>query len=228
MGMISDNLQRLRGQIEVACTDCGRNTNEVTLLAVSKTFGADAVREAYAAGQREFGENYIQEGVDKIAQLVDLPQLVWHMVGPIQSNKTRLVAENFAWVHSIDRYKTAQRLSEQRPSHLAPLQVCLQVNIDGGANKSGVPPDELMALALQVSQLPQIQLRGMMVIPEPAINLEAAKAVFTRTYEVYSTLKSMYPNVDTLSMGMSSDMATAVQHGSTMVRIGTAVFGQRG
>ena len=227
MGMISDNLQRLRGQIAAACTDCGRNTNEVTLLAVSKTFGADAVRQAYAAGQREFGENYIQEGVDKIALLADLPQLVWHMIGPIQSNKTRLVAENFAWVHSIDRYKTAQRLSEQRPSQLAPLQVCLQVNIDGGANKSGVAPGELMALALQVSQLPHMQLRGMMVIPEPAINLAASQAVFTRTYEVFSTLKAIYPHVDTLSMGMSSDMTTAVQQGSTMVRVGTAIFGQR-
>ena len=227
MGMISDNLQRLRGQIAAACTDCGRNTNEVTLLAVSKTFGADAVRQAYAAGQREFGENYIQEGVDKIAQLADLSQLVWHMIGPIQSNKTRLVADNFAWVHSIDRYKTAQRLSEQRPSHLAPLQVCLQVNIDGGANKSGVAPGELMALALQVSQLPHMQLRGMMVIPEPAINLAASQAVFTWTYEVFSTLKATYSHVDTLSMGMSSDMTIAVQHGSTMVRVGTAIFGQR-
>ncbi len=227
MGMISDNLQRLHDQIEVACTECGRNTNEVALLAVSKTFGADAVREAYVAGQRAFGENYIQEGVDKIAQLADLPQLVWHMIGPIQSNKTRLVAENFAWVHSIDRYKTAQRLSEQRPSHLAPLQVCIQVNIDGGTNKSGIAPDELKALALQVSQLPQMQLRGIMVIPEPAINLAAARAVFTRTYEVFNTLKSLHPQVDTLSMGMSSDMAVAVQHGSTMVRVGSAIFGQR-
>lgn len=227
MGMISDNLQRLRGQIAIACTECGRNTNEVTLLAVSKTFGADAVREAYGAGQREFGENYIAEGVEKIAQLTDLTGLQWHMVGPIQSNKTRLVAENFAWVHSIDRYKTAQRLSEQRPSHLAPLQVCLQVNIDGGANKSGVAPQELYALAQQVSQQPQLQLRGMMVIPEPAINLEAAQAVFTRTYELFDSLKSLYPLVDTLSMGMSSDMAVAVQHGSTMVRVGTAIFGQR-
>jgi PLP dependent protein len=227
MGMISDNLQRLRSQIDALCTDSGRDNNEVMLLAVSKTFGADAVREAYLAGQRAFGENYIAEGVEKIAQLADLPGLQWHMIGPIQSNKTRGVAENFAWVHSIDRYKIAQRLSEQRPSHLAPLQVCIQVNIDGGPNKSGIPPQELSALAQQVAQLPHLQLRGMMVIPEPAIDIEAQKLVFKRTYEVYSSLKSQHQSVDTLSMGMSSDMAAAVQCGSTMVRIGTAIFGQR-
>lgn len=227
MGMISDNLQRLRSQIDALCTDSGRDNNEVMLLAVSKTFGADAVREAYLAGQRAFGENYIAEGVEKIAQLADLPDLQWHMIGPIQSNKTRGVAENFAWVHSVDRYKIAQRLSEQRPSHLAPLQVCIQVNIDGGPNKSGIPPQELSALAQQVAQLPHLQLRGMMVIPEPATDIEAQKSVFKRTYEVYSSLKSQHQSVDTLSMGMSSDMAAAVQCGSTMVRIGTAIFGQR-
>ncbi len=227
MSMILNNLQRLRGQIAAVCADCGRNTNEVTILAVSKTFGADTIRQAYEAGQRAFGENYIQEGVSKIAQLADLRDLQWHMIGPIQTNKTRLVAENFAWVHSIDRYKTAQRLSEQRPSHLAPLQVCLQVNIDNGANKSGVASQELHALARLVHQLPQLQLRGMMVIPEPTIDLVAARAIFTKTYELFYTLKSTYPQVDTLSMGMSSDMTTAVQHGSTMVRIGTNIFGQR-
>lgn len=227
MGMISNNLQTVTAQIRAACVDCGRNPNEVTLLAVSKTWGPDAVLHAYAAGQRQFGENYIAEGVDKIAQLADLPDAVWHMIGPIQSNKTRAVAEHFAWVHSVDQLKTAQRLSAQRPSHLPALQICLQVNIDGGANKSGVPPDALPALADAVHALPQVQLRGMMVIPEPAADFAAACAVFSDAYALFGTLQKQFSSVDTLSMGMSADMAAAVQCGSTMVRVGTAIFGQR-
>jgi PLP dependent protein len=228
MGMIYDNLQTVRAQIAAACTDCGRNPNEVTLLAVSKTFGADAVRQAYAAGQRQFGENYIQEGVDKIAELADLQGVVWHMIGPIQSNKTRAVAEHFDWVHSVDRLKIAERLSQQRPAHLPPLQVCIQVNIDGGANKSGVAPDEALALATQISALPQVQLRGLMVIPEPTTDLIAACAVFHWARGLFDTLKQHFASCDTLSMGMSADMAAAVQQGSTMVRVGTAIFGLRG
>jgi PLP dependent protein len=228
MGMIYDNLQTVRAQIAAACADCGRNPNEVSLLAVSKTFGAEAVRQAYAAGQRQFGENYIQEGVDKIAELAGLQGLVWHMIGPIQSNKTRLVAEHFDWVHSVDRLKTAQRLSQQRPAHLPPLQVCIQVNIDGGANKSGVAPDEALELVAQVSALPQLCLRGLMVIPEPATDLVAARASFHWARDLFDTVKQRFPGCDTLSMGMSADMAAAVQQGSTMVRVGTAIFGQRG
>jgi PLP dependent protein len=227
MGMISNNLQTVTAQIRAACADCGRNPNEVTLLAVSKTWEADAVRQAYAAGQRHFGENYIAEGVDKITQLADLPDAVWHMIGPIQSNKTRAVAEHFAWVHSVDQLKTAQRLSAQRPNHLPALQICLQVNIDDGANKSGVPPYALPALADAVHALPQLQLRGMMVIPEPAADFAAACAVFGQAYELFGTLQKQFSRVDTLSMGMSADMAAAVQCGSTMVRVGTAIFGQR-
>ena len=227
MGMISNNLQTVTAQIRAACVDCGRNPNEVSLLAVSKTWGTQAVRQAYAAGQRQFGENYIAEGVDKIVQLADLQDAVWHMVGPIQSNKTRAVAEHFAWVHSIDQLKTAQRLSAQRPSHLPPLQICLQVNIDGGANKSGVPPQALPALADAVHALPRLQLRGLMVIPEPAADFAAACAVFSDARALFATLQKQFPSVDTLSMGMSADMAAAVQCGSTMVRVGTAIFGQR-
>jgi PLP dependent protein len=227
MGMISNNLQQVRAQITQACADCGRNPNEVVLLAVSKTFGPEVVREAYAAGQRAFGENYVQEGVEKIALLRDLAGLEWHMIGPVQSNKTRVVSEQFDWVHSVDRLKTAARLSAQRPAHLAPLQVCIQVNIDGGLNKAGVKPEEAMALADSVSQLPHMQLRGIMVIPEPAINYVASCAVFQRAKALFGTIKQVHPGVDTLSMGMSADMAAALSQGSTMVRVGTAIFGRR-
>jgi PLP dependent protein len=227
MGMISNNLQQVRAQITQACADCGRNPNEVALLAVSKTFGPEVVREAYAAGQRAFGENYVQEGVKKIALLRDLTGLEWHMIGPVQSNKTRVVSEQFDWVHSVDRLKTAERLSAQRPAHLAPLQVCIQVNIDGGLNKAGVKPEEAMALADSVSQLPHMQLRGIMVIPEPAINYVASCAVFQRAKALFGTIKQVHPGVDTLSMGMSADMAAALSQGSTMVRVGTAIFGRR-
>jgi pyridoxal phosphate enzyme (YggS family) len=228
MGMISDNLQQLRAQIARACLDCGRNPQDVALLAVSKTFGPEAVRQAYVAGQRAFGENYIQEGVEKIAQLTDLTDAQWHMIGPVQSNKTRVVAEQFAWVHSIDRLKTAERLSQQRPLHLPPLQVCIQVNIDGGLNKSGVAPSEALALAGAVAALPHMQLRGIMVIPEPATDLVAAGAILQRAKDLFGTIKAQHPGLDTLSMGMSADMAAAIAHGSTMVRVGTAIFGQRG
>ena len=227
MVTITDNLQRVRAQIAASCTECGRNPNEVALLAVSKTFGPDAVRQAYAAGQREFGENYIQEGVEKIALLADLPGIVWHMIGPIQSTKTRVVAEHFAWVHSIDRLKTAERLSAQRPPQLAPLQVCVQINMDGGLNKSGVAPDEALQLANAVAQLPGLQLRGMMVIPEPTADLAVARAIFQSAKDLFGAMKHQHPELDTLSMGMSADMQLAVAAGSSMVRVGTAIFGQR-
>jgi pyridoxal phosphate enzyme (YggS family) len=173
---VSANLAQVRKRIELAVLAAGRPADAVSLLAVSKTMPAQAVRDAFAAGQLAFGENYIQEGVDKIASLADLP-LVWHCIGPIQSNKTKLVAENFAWVHSIDRLKIVERLSAQRPANLPALQICLQVNVDGGSNKSGVTPTDLLALAQAVAQLPNLQLRGIMTIPEPAENEAAARSV---------------------------------------------------
>jgi pyridoxal phosphate enzyme (YggS family) len=226
MTMIADNLQRVQDQIAKACETAARPVQSVHLLAVSKTWAAEAVRAAFAAGQRAFGENYIQEGVDKMQALADLP-LEWHCIGPIQSNKTRLVAQHFDWVHSVDRLKIAQRLSEQRPADKPPLQVCLQVNIDGGANKSGVAPDDVLALAQQVATLPRLRLRGIMTIPEPAIDFVAACAVHARAKALFDTLKAAGLSLDTLSLGMSADLDAAIQSGSTMVRVGSAIFGAR-
>jgi pyridoxal phosphate enzyme (YggS family) len=223
---VSANLAQVRKRIELACLAADRPANAVHLLAVSKTMPAQAVRDAYAAGQVAFGENYIQEGVDKIASLADLP-LEWHCIGPIQSNKTKLVAENFAWVHSIDRLKIAERLSAQRPANLPALQICLQVNVDGGSNKSGVTPVELLALAQAVAQLPRLQLRGIMTIPEPAENEAATRAVHRQAKDLFDGLKAAGLNLDTLSMGMTGDLEAAVAEGSTCVRVGTAIFGQR-
>lgn len=223
---IADNLARVRAQIQAACQAAGRAPDSVRLLAVSKTWGADAVRQACAAGQTAFGENYIQEAVDKISALRDLP-LEWHCIGPIQSNKTRLVAEHFDWVHSIDRLKIAQRLSEQRPAQLPPLQVCIQVNVDGGENKSGVSPQELPALAQAVAALPRLRLRGLMTIPEPAENPAQMRAVHAQARAWLEALRQQGLALDTLSMGMSADMDAAIAEGSTMVRVGTAIFGQR-
>ncbi len=223
---VSANLAQVRKRIELACLATGRPLDAVKLLAVSKTMPAQAIRDAHAAGQLAFGENYIQEGVDKIASLADLP-LEWHCIGPIQSNKTKLVAENFAWVHSIDRLKTAERLSAQRPAELPPLQVCLQVNVDGGSNKSGVAPSELMALAQAVAQLPHLQLRGIMTIPEPTDNEAAARAVHRQAKDLFDSLKASGLDVDTLSMGMTGDLEAAIAEGSTCVRVGTAIFGHR-
>jgi PLP dependent protein len=230
MTTIEDNLQAQTERIALACRLVGRDVTAVTLLAVSKTFGADAVAEAIAAGQRAFGENYIQEGVDKILALrashPDAP-LVWHCIGPIQSNKTRLVAEHFDWVQSVDRLKIAQRLSEQRPPGLAPLQVCLQVNVDGGANKSGVAPDALPALAAAVAALPGVKLRGLMCIPEPSPDFDAQRALFLRCKDLFDALQQDGHALDTLSMGMSDDLDAAVAAGATMVRVGRGIFGAR-
>lgn len=226
MTTIDTQLQTVRSRLATACQSVGRNPGEVTLLAVSKTFGAEAVEEAYAAGQRIFGENYIQEAVQKIAQLRHLP-LEWHCIGPIQSNKTRLVAENFDWIHTVDRLKIAQRLSEQRPPGLTPLQVCIQVNIDGGDTKSGVPPQEALALARQVAALPHLHLRGLMCIPEPASDFIAACALFAKARALFDVLNTEGLTLDTLSMGMSADLEAAIHEGSTMVRVGTAIFGGR-
>ncbi len=216
----------MRKRIELAVLAAGRPADAVSLLAVSKTMPAQAVRDAFAAGQLAFGENYIQEGVDKIASLADLP-LVWHCIGPIQSNKTKLVAENFAWVHSIDRLKIAERLSAQRPAHLPTLQICLQVNVDGGSNKSGVTPTDLLALAQAVAQLPNLQLRGIMTIPEPAENEAAARSVHRQAKALFDSLNAAGLKLDTLSMGMTGDLEAAIAEGSTCVRVGTAIFGHR-
>ncbi len=229
MTMIHTQLQTVRARIAAACRAAGRDTDAVTLLAVSKTFGPEAVAEAYAAGQTAFGENYIQEAVQKIIQLQHLsePPIQWHCIGPIQSNKTRLVAEHFDWVQTVDRFKIAQRLSEQRPPHLPPLQVCIQVNVDGGASKSGVLPQDALALAQQVAALPRLRLRGIMSIPEPAPDFVAACALLTDVRAVFDALNAEGLALDTLSMGMSADMEAAIHSGSTMVRVGSAIFGGR-
>jgi pyridoxal phosphate enzyme (YggS family) len=226
MTMIADNLQRVRARIAQAAIGCGRADDGITLLAVSKTQNAEAVRQAHAAGQTAFGENYIQEGVDKIAALADLP-LEWHCIGPIQSNKSRLVAAHFDWVHSVDRLKIAQRLSEQRPADKAPLQVCIQVNIDGGVTKAGVVPELALELAQQVRALPNLRLRGLMTIPEPAADTAAACAVHQRAKDLFDAFNAQGLGLDTLSMGMTADLEAAIQAGSTMLRVGTAIFGAR-
>ncbi len=228
MTMIDVNLQQVEARIAAACAAAGRSADSVRLLAVSKTFGPEAVRAAHAAGQRAFGENYVQEGVAKIEALADLrATLEWHCIGPLQSNKTRPVAEHFDWVHSVDRLKIAQRLSEQRPAHLPPLQLCLQVNVDGGANKSGVPPEEALALARAVAALPRVQLRGLMAIPEPAEGFEAQRELFLRAAALFEQIRAAGIALDTLSLGMSADLEAAIAAGSTMVRVGTAIFGTR-
>ncbi len=233
MTTIDNNLQQVMGRIAQACAAAGRDPASVSLLAVSKTFGAQAVAEAAAAGQRAFGENYIQEGVDKVAALRQLSPaaLQWHCIGPIQSNKTRLVAEHFDWAHTVDRLKTAERLSAQRPEHLAPLQLCIQVNVDGGPTKAGVPPEEALALVQAVAKLPRLTVRGLMSIPDHAPDFEAQKAVHARAKDLFEqVLASGGPGLlefDTLSMGMTADLEAAIHAGSTMVRVGTGIFGGR-
>ena len=209
-----------------AANEAGRTSSEVTLLAVSKTFAPDAIREAYHAGQVCFAESYVQEALNKIAALHDLP-IEWHFIGPIQSNKTRAIAEHFAWVHSVDRLKIAERLSAQRPAHLPPLQICLQVNISEELSKSGVPSDEVAQLAIKVAQLPHLDLRGLMAVPAPNDDVSAQRAAFARLRELRDRLGQQGLRLDTLSMGMSHDFAAAITEGATMVRVGTAIFGSR-
>lgn len=228
MTMIAANLHQVCTRIAAASRDAGRPGDAVRLLAVSKTFDAPTVRAAFEAGLTAFGENYVQEGVAKIEALADLRgRIEWHCIGPLQSNKTRAVAEHFDWVHGIDRLKIAQRLSEQRPAHLPPLQVCLQVDVDGGANKSGVGVEEAPALARAVAALPRLALRGVMAIPEPAPDFEAQRALFLRAATVFERLRADGLALDTLSMGMSADLEAAIAAGSTMVRVGSALFGVR-
>lgn len=231
MSTIAAHLDDVLSRISRATADAGRPADSVRLLAVSKTFGADAVREAVAAGQRAFGENYVQEALDKIAATadarVDGEPLEWHFIGPLQSNKTRPVAEHFDWVHSVDRLKIAERLSAQRPADLPPLQICLQVNISGEASKSGVTPDEVPAVARAIAALPNLTLRGLMAIPEPEVDPSRQREPFKAVRELFDTLRADGLALDTLSMGMSGDLEAAVAEGATMVRIGTAIFGAR-
>jgi pyridoxal phosphate enzyme (YggS family) len=228
MAMIADNIQQVRERVARACAQARRPVRSVTLLVVSKTFGPEAVREAVAAGEHRFGENYVLEGVEKIAALGDLRErLEWHLIGPLQSNKTRVVAEQFDWVHSVDRLKIAQRLSEQRPAHRAPLQVCLQVNISGEPSKSGLRPDEVPELAHAVAALPGLNLRGLMAIPEPAPDFAAQRAPHRALRELLARLQASGLALDTLSMGMSADLEAAIAEGATLVRVGSAIFGSR-
>ena len=230
MTTITSRLSAVRDRLSAACIASDRDPASVRLLAVSKTFGGDAVLEAIAAGQLAFGENYIAEGVEKIQALRDQQGLEWHCIGPIQSNKTRLVAEHFDWVQSVDRLKIAQRLNEQRPAHLPPLQICLQVNVDGGANKSGVAPGELMGLIQDIIPLTRLRLRGLMTIPEPAADFAAACTVHMQAKALFDRVNStgiLAEPMDTLSMGMTADVEAAIASGSTMVRVGTAIFGGR-
>ncbi|HCW97477.1 MAG TPA: YggS family pyridoxal phosphate-dependent enzyme, partial [Pantoea sp.] len=215
MTSIQHNLQQLRQRIRAAATQCGRDPEEVTLLAVSKTKPASAVEEAIAAGQIAFGENYVQEGVEKIAALAAHPQVEWHFIGPLQSNKSRLVAEHFAWCHTVDRLKIAQRLSDQRPASLPPLNVLIQVNISDENSKSGIMLEDLPELAQQVAALPQLRLRGLMAIPAPESDYSRQLAVCQQMADAFRQLKQHYPDVDTLSLGMSDDMEAAIEAGST-------------
>ena len=223
MSTIADNISLVSERIRAAAEASQRDAGSVHLLAVSKTKPAQAVREAHAAGMRDFGENYLQEALGKQAELTDLP-LSWHFIGPIQSNKTRAIAENFAWVHSVERLKIAQRLSEQRPADLPPLNICIQVNVSGEASKSGCTPADLPALAEAISALPRLKLRGLMAIPEPTDDRAEQDAAFATVRDLQASLNL---SLDTLSMGMSHDLESAIAQGATWVRIGTALFGAR-
>jgi len=230
MTSLQEKLHLVQQRIATQCAASGRDPQTVQLLAVSKTFALSAVLEAHQAGQQHFGENYIQEGVEKISACrahPDCGDLVWHCIGPIQSNKTRLVATHFDWVHTVDRLKIAQRLSEQRPPDMPPLQICIQVNIDGGVNKAGIAPAEVLELGRWVAALPRLRLRGLMTIPEPAADFAGALAVHQAAKDLWDRLRAAGLEMDTLSMGMSADLEAALAAGSTMVRVGSALFGSR-
>lgn len=224
---ISQNLAAISAKIQQISRECQRSDNVVKLLAVSKTKPIAAIAEAIEAGQRAFGENYVQEGVEKIRHFADRGDLEWHFIGALQSNKTRVVAEHFDWVQTIDRIKIAERLSAQRPEHLPPLNVLIQVNISDEASKAGISPAELLPLARAVAALPRLKLRGLMAIPQPESELQQQKIALSQMQQLFHSLQAKFAEADTLSMGMSDDMAAAIACGSTMVRIGTAIFGQR-
>jgi len=226
MTTIASNMQAVRIAIAAAASQAGRDPDDVCLLAVSKNFPPDALRAAYNAGQYRFAENYVQEALDKIAALQELT-IEWHFIGPIQSNKTRAIAENFSWVHSVDRLKVAERLSEQRPATLSPLQVCLQVNISQEVSKSGVDSSEAERLAHAIAKLPNLKLRGLMAVPQPGGDVIEQRHSFAQLRELRDQMNRQGLQLDTLSMGMSHDFASAITEGATFVRIGTAIFGQR-
>jgi len=226
MQNIEKNLARIKQQIEQAATDFDRKTSNISLLAVSKRKPASDLRSAYNCGQRDFGENFLQEAEQKMRELADL-DIVWHFIGPVQSNKTKALAESFDWVHCVDRVKIAQRLSNQRPESMPPLNICIQVNIDLEASKSGVAPNDITALAESIRHLPQIKLRGLMAIPAQHSDFESQREPFARLKQALHDLQQHGLDCDTLSMGMSHDMQAAIAEGSTLVRIGTAIFGER-
>ncbi|MEM0910645.1 MAG: YggS family pyridoxal phosphate-dependent enzyme [Pseudomonadota bacterium] len=227
LNTIGKNLDRIKAQITLAAAKDQRAPQNITLLAVSKTKPVSDIISAYQSGQRDFGENYVQEGVEKIQALQDYSDILWHFIGPLQSNKSKIVAENFDWIHSIDRFKIAKRLNDQRPASLPPLNVCIQVNIDSDDNKSGVIPDQTGELLEQMQSLKQLKLRGLMTIPKANQQQNELEASFAKMHSLYESLKRKFTTFDTLSMGMSGDLALAIKQGSTMVRIGTAIFGQR-
>lgn len=226
MTTIASNLQAVRAAMVAAVVLAGRAADEVSLLAVSKTFPAAAVRSAWLAGQTRFAESYLQEALEKIAVLRDLP-IEWHFIGPIQSNKTRAIAENFSWVHSVDRLKIAERLSSQRLPGMPPLQVCLQVNISDESSKSGVAPKDATDLAHAIAKLPNLKLRGLMAVPAPSEDVSVQRAAFAGLRKIYEQLNMQGLQLDTLSMGMSDDYTAAIAEGSTIVRVGSAIFGER-
>ncbi|MCW8126645.1 YggS family pyridoxal phosphate-dependent enzyme [Microbulbifer halophilus] len=227
-GTIAENLRAVRERIVTGCSACGRDPDGVALLAVSKTRPAKDLRAAFDAGQSRFGENYLQEAMEKQAQLADLP-IEWHFIGPLQSNKTRAVAERFDWMHSVERLKIAQRLSAQRPGEMPPLNICLQVNIDGEESKSGLAPAELSAVAKAVAELPKLQLRGLMAIPAPREDADKQRESFEQLAQLLEQLRTELPEqpLDTLSMGMSGDLEAAIASGASIVRVGTDIFGPR-
>ncbi|KHF25537.1 YggS family pyridoxal phosphate-dependent enzyme [Solemya velum gill symbiont] len=226
MTRISDNLSTINERIHTTALRCGRSPDEITLLAVSKKKPVGTIREAWDAGQRRFGENYVQEAIEKITALHDLP-IEWHYIGSIQSNKTRLIAENFDWVHGVDSLRQAHRLSSQRPADLNPLNICLQINISNEESKGGIDIQETESIATEISRLPNVQLRGLMALPAPTNNLQQQAGIFSQMQQLFEQLNSKGLNLDTLSMGMSNDMEEAIRHGATIVRVGTAIFGQR-
>ncbi len=227
MTSIASNLQSVEQRIAKVAQQCGRDPKEITLLAVSKTKPASDLIVAYHAGQRCFGENYVQEGVSKKSELAEFTDIEWHFIGPLQSNKSRLVAENFAWCHTVDRLKLAQRLAQQRPTHLPPLNILIQINISDEESKSGIKPEELPLLARQIADLPHLKLRGLMAIPAPESQPQQQLLVCQQMAALYHSLAQDFPDIDTLSLGMSDDLEPAIAAGSTMVRIGSAIFGAR-
>lgn len=224
---ISQTIAQVQTRIKNACVSAHRSPDSVKLLAVSKTKPADAIRQAYQAGLRDFGENYVQEGTDKISQLKDLTDICWHFIGPLQSNKTRLVAENFDWMHSLERMKIAERLSQQRPPQCEPLNVLIQINLDNEKSKAGIQLAQVNEFAAALKNLPGIRLRGLMAIPSAEATDAGRSASYQRLFAAFSALREQYPAADTLSLGMSNDMQAAIAEGSTMVRIGSAIFGPR-